>query len=269
MPDEKKLKQELADVRQELSVVKVRMSEPKLGQVTVVSEQPGESRLNVFAQFTEEEYVRSPENFMLTWKTGVFDNISIEFYNSEEMVYFKDIDLRENHYSIIATGALDAQGNVQPKGAYLGESVVGGSHKDFVGEVHIPGHGRSMHFNTPEDCNVENGFMTLQTELDDCYWRVEQCFRYYRTLVVKVFNRSEGLKKSGWQKWKAFKMAEWKITSFILTVTGLRMNNGDIELQIPEAVSESRRLRLLDLVKKRFIEKDYLNDGKLLSIALP
>lgn len=256
MPDDKKLKQELEDVKVHLSEVRPRKIIERPMPVDGVT---GESRLNVHGSWSKSPEERSQDSFQITWKTGIVDGVNIEYWTrSNEMIMFRYIDLKVDRYPIIGTGAVDEGGNVQTLGKLLAEAnLTTGACHDFCGDIHVPCHGRSIDYPNYDD----NLYLDLNKPMDKEYFRLDRVVLYQGKLVVRIVLTDENIAPpTALQKWRKFQMACFKMTSFILDVYGIINVSGDVELTFPPSTPTESKASVLEFVKKRFIEKGHLND---------
>ena len=112
------------------------------------ADSPGLSRLNLYTVYSRDDANRVPETHEITWTTGIFDFISVELYDGSSIVTWTTIDLHIQPETVMGTGALLPTGGIQPYGKVLGITDVGYNILDFVGDMHMPGHGREMYFDS-------------------------------------------------------------------------------------------------------------------------
>ncbi len=115
----------------------------------------GQSRLNVIS--THSKYDTSfnfqpisPEDWEITWETGVLDTLIVEYKSNEDMnpdysadVWYVEVyNLTKSLQPLFGTGNMDVDENYQPFGSYLGstDSIkhLSGEMKDFHGQLVIP-----------------------------------------------------------------------------------------------------------------------------------
>ena len=266
------LMQELEDVK--VSIAKRKPVAPEDKVRVMPAGAAGQSRLEVFGVWSQrllngQEGERQPESFVATWNTGSFDAISIEYYNgslagtegtSQAPAFIANelIWLNQEYVTVVGAGGYDALDNYQPMGKVLDHmTFTNTTPRDFCGTVHVPGRGRSIHYEQFIDAKnskgdtISNGWICTDDRIDDQYWSIFKVCRYLNTsdrkkyLVVKI--QKLEFSPTILQKRLRYKQIQQKIAVFFLQFIGLRnQETGEMELQVPldadpAAVAASKR----------------------------
>ena len=169
----------------------------------------------------------------------------------------------------MGTGTLLPTGGIQPYGKVLGITDVGYNILDFVGDMHMPGHGREMHFDST-GCIINGTYSSNElTEpfpsLDPYFFAIFQIIKYTdsnqrNSLVIELKKKDIGSKPGPLGRMLKIARACFKISGWIRRADGaVNFDKSGFDIETPDGVVLSENMK--SYIQCRYGEGQYMFDS--------